>query len=202
MYCPMCGFEERQARQFCRKCGGDLRQVLTAIQNPDAAVSGRDEVYRAFASKIKESKTKDVRDLVEHTLPKLERLFESPQRKRLRELRAGLTWVSAGLGLALFFLLRHFSGSYGRPGENIFEAAALIAIASGLGYLISTWLFPIAAGHSSAISQARDASVFQSLAPAQHILNEPAMPLSSVTENTTRELETGRSEPGANSSAR
>jgi hypothetical protein len=193
----MCGFEERQARQFCRKCGGDLRQVLTAIQNADAAASGRDEIYRAFASKIKESKAKDVRDLVEHALPKLERLFESPQQKRVREIRAGITWAAAGIGLALFFLLRHLYGSPGRPAENLFEAAALVTIASGLGYLISTWLFSPPASLPTGISQMRDTNGFQSLPSSHHVVHEPPMPLSSVTENTTRELERGRSESDA-----
>jgi hypothetical protein len=74
MFCPACGFEERQARAFCRKCGGDLRQVLAALQNPDSADgSGRDDVYRALAARIKESKPKDVKELVEEVLPKIER---------------------------------------------------------------------------------------------------------------------------------
>lgn len=197
MYCPMCGFEERQARQFCRKCGGDLRHVLTAIQNADAAASGRDEIYRAFASKIKESKAKDVRDLVEHALPKLERLFESPQQKRVREIRAGITWAAAGIGLVLFFLLRLFTEPHGISAGDIFLSAALVAIASGLGYLISTWLFSPPASLPTGISQMRDTNGFQSLPSSHPVVHEPPMPLSSVTENTTRELERGRSESDA-----
>ena len=74
MFCPACGFEERQASAFCRKCGGDLRQVLAALQNPDSADGfGRDDVYRALAARIKESKPKDVKELVEEVLPKIER---------------------------------------------------------------------------------------------------------------------------------
>ena len=73
MFCPACGFEERQASAFCRKCGGDLRPVLAALQNPESAGSGRDEVYRSLAARIKDGKAKDVKELVEKVLPKIER---------------------------------------------------------------------------------------------------------------------------------
>jgi hypothetical protein len=201
MYCPACGFEERQARPFCRKCGGDLRPVLAALQNPDsAAASGRDEVYRALAAKIKDSKAKDVKELVEKVLPKIERLFESPEQKRVREVRAGVTWACAGLGLALFFLLRHFAGFYGTKEENILLPAALIAILTGLGHVLSAWLFPAPVGRASGFLPGRDPSELPGLPGGQQSGSESTAQPSSITENTTRELEVTRAASRTDSS--
>ena len=35
MFCPDCGMEDRQANQFCRACGIDLRRVRLAVESPD-----------------------------------------------------------------------------------------------------------------------------------------------------------------------
>jgi hypothetical protein len=200
MFCPACGFEERQARAFCRKCGGDLRPVLAALQNPDSAAgSGRDEVYRALAARIKESKTKDVKELVEEVLPKIEQLFETPEQRRVREVRAGITCACAGLGLTLFFLLRHFAGSFGTPFENILLAGALVAIIGGLGYVFSAWLFPAPGGRSLGLWHGRDTNELRGLLAGQQSVSESTAPPASITENTTRELEGMRVVPGADS---
>jgi hypothetical protein len=190
MFCPACGFEERAARQFCRKCGGDLRPVLAALQNPESASgSGRDEVYRALAARIKDGKAKDVKELVEKVLPKIERLFESPEQKRVREVRTGVTLACAGLGLALFFFLRHFAGFYGTKEENFLLPAALIAILSGLGYVLSAWLFPVPEGRAPGFLPGRGTNELQGLVGGQQSGSESTAQPSSITENTTRELE-------------
>ena len=58
MYCPSCGSEERQASQYCRACGTDLRPVRVSLEKPDSitasAVTAREEVGRAVADKIRE----------------------------------------------------------------------------------------------------------------------------------------------------
>ena len=45
MFCPSCGSEERQASQYCRACGTDLRPVRVSLERPDSvtasAVSAR-----------------------------------------------------------------------------------------------------------------------------------------------------------------
>ena len=190
MYCPACGFEERQARQFCRNCGGDLRPVVAALQNPDsAAASGRDEIYRALAARIRESKTKDVKELVEQVLPKIEQLFETPEQKRIREVRTGIATACAGVGLALFFLLRYLVGWHGTPFENILLAGALIAIISGLGYLLTAWLLPASAGGAQGSLKGSDTNQLLGLPAAQQSVYESTRAPSSITENTTRELE-------------
>jgi len=61
MFCPECGIEERHSNQFCRACGSDLRRVRSAVESPDtitaSAVSARDEIGRAIAAKIRETRT-------------------------------------------------------------------------------------------------------------------------------------------------
>src|SRR2546425_6524742 len=51
MFCPSCGSEERQASQYCRACGTDLRPVRVSIERPDSitasAVSAREEIGRS-----------------------------------------------------------------------------------------------------------------------------------------------------------
>jgi hypothetical protein len=176
------------------------------LQNPDStAASGRNEVYRALAARIKESKTKDIKELVEEVLPKIEQLFETPEQKRVRDVRAGITFTCAGLGLALYFLLRHFvnlasfAGSYGTPFENILLAGALVALVGGLGYVFSAWLFPATAGRAPGLSDGRDTNELWGLLAGQQSVSESTAPPSSITENTTRELEGRRAAPGANS---
>ncbi len=78
MFCPECGIEERQANQFCRGCGTDLRRVRTAVEEPDritaASVSARDEIGRAIAAKIRDSRTADELAVVaEEVLPQVEK---------------------------------------------------------------------------------------------------------------------------------
>ena len=55
MFCPSCGSEERQASQFCRACGTDLRAVHMGLERPDSitasAESAREEIGRAVAER-------------------------------------------------------------------------------------------------------------------------------------------------------
>ena len=54
-HCPTCGAEQLQRTPFCRKCGADLRGIPIALAQPEivTGASGRDEVLRAIAAKIK-----------------------------------------------------------------------------------------------------------------------------------------------------
>src|SRR5881227_1219771 len=58
MFCPSCGSEERQASQYCRACGTDLRSVRVSLERPDSvtasAVSARADIGRAVADRIRE----------------------------------------------------------------------------------------------------------------------------------------------------
>lgn len=100
--------EEKQANQFCRACGTDLRTVRRAVESPDtitaSAASARDEIGRAVAFKIREAQSAaELAVVAENVLPELEKFLESPAEKRLRRMRVGTLISSIGLGAALAF---------------------------------------------------------------------------------------------------
>src|SRR6266550_2647904 len=106
MFCPSCGSEERQATQFCRACGLDLRVVRMSIERPDSitasAVSARDEIGRAVAEKIRDVEdAHELKKVAEDVLPQIEKFLESPEEKRLRRMRAGVVVSSIGVGFAV-----------------------------------------------------------------------------------------------------
>jgi len=106
MYCPECGIEERQANQFCRACGTDLRNVRVAVETPDSitasAVSARDEIGRAVAAKIRETQgAYELKKVAEDVLPEIEKFLESPEEKRMRRMRTGMIISMIGLGAAI-----------------------------------------------------------------------------------------------------
>lgn len=106
MFCPSCGSEERQASQFCRACGTDLRTVRAGLEHPDSitasAVSAREEIGRAVAQKIREIEDpRYLRRITERVLPRIEKFLESPEEKRLRRLRKGTVMALVGLGVGV-----------------------------------------------------------------------------------------------------
>src|SRR5437879_13224479 len=106
MFCPSCGSEERQATQFCRACGTDLRAVRVTLEQPDSitasAVSAREEIGRAMADKIREVEdTRDLKRVAEDVLPQIEKFLESYEEKRLRRVRAGVIVAASGLGTGI-----------------------------------------------------------------------------------------------------
>src|SRR5215467_12269540 len=110
MFCPSCGSEERQASQYCRACGTDLRVVRVSLERPDSitasAVSARDEIGRAVAQKIREVQdARELKKVAEDVLPQIEKFLESPEEKKLRRVRSGVIVAASGLGAAIFFIL-------------------------------------------------------------------------------------------------
>ncbi len=108
MFCPSCGLEGEQSNQFCRACGTNLRPVRSALETPDnitaSAISAREEIGRAIALKIQETKSaKELATVVEDVLPEIEKFLESPEEKRLRRLRKGMMVSSIGVGAAIVF---------------------------------------------------------------------------------------------------
>jgi hypothetical protein len=148
MFCPSCGSEERQATQFCRACGTDLRVVRAGIEHPDSitasAVSAREEIGRAVAQKIREIDDPHyLRRVTERILPQIEMFLESPEEKRLRRLRRGTVMALVGLGVGVPSLVL----SATNPKDDIFAFLALLIIlagvtfAVGLGLVINGLLF-------------------------------------------------------------
>jgi hypothetical protein len=79
-------------------------QIATGPVDP--AVTAREDIGRAVAAKIRDLKTaKELSKVVEEVLPQVEKFLESPEERRLRRLRTGLTMQAVGLGACAFFLL-------------------------------------------------------------------------------------------------
>jgi len=148
MFCPSCGSEERQASQFCRACGTDLRTVRAGLEHPDSitasAVSAREEIGRAVAQKIREIESaRDLRRVAERVLPKIEKFLESPEDKRLRRLRAGMTTALIGLGVAVpaIILLAATNKDDAAAFLGFIVLLAAVTFATGVGLVLYGLLF-------------------------------------------------------------
>src|SRR5437660_9864552 len=144
MFCPSCGSEERQASQYCRACGTDLRPVRVSIERPDSitasAVSAREEIGRAVAEKIREVEDSgDLKRVAEDVLPQIEKFLESPEEKRLRRVRAGVVTAASGLGASVLIFLVSMQAHDLIP----FIALGLVAFFVGLGLIINGLIFTV-----------------------------------------------------------
>jgi hypothetical protein len=213
MFCPSCGSEERQASQYCRACGTDLRPVRVSLERPDSitasAVSARAEIGHAVAQKIREvGDSRDLKRVAEDVLPQIEKFLESPEEKRLRRMRAGVVLSSIGVGVtALMFLMalvanpNDVQGFFGGAGMGI------IIFCLGLGLLLNAVLFTRprkgVQDHSAdaqeqnlldesyAAPQLRPGNEISAAVRAQTTSNL-AQPRGSVTEHTTLHLKSDR----------
>src|SRR5882724_13677275 len=147
MFCPSCGSEERQASQFCRACGTDLRVVRVSLERPDSitasAVSAREDIGRAVAARIREVEDAgELKQVAEDVLPQIEKFLESYEEKRLRRVRAGVIVAASGLGTGLLGLVLALALN----GEDAQSASLIIgdgavAFAIGLGLMLNGMMF-------------------------------------------------------------
>ncbi len=196
MFCPNCGLEERQTNQFCRACGADLRVVRSLIERPDSitasAATAREEIGRAFASKIREADTAvELKIVAEDVLPQIEKFLESPAEKRLRRVRTGTLITCIGLGAAIGFFI---AAALTAERELVFLAGlGIVAFFVGIGFLINGLLFTTP---KKLLSDNSDEARTQRAIDSQTVsnTNELQMPearaqfIPSVTEHTTRHL--------------
>jgi len=214
MFCPSCGSEERQASQFCRACGSDLRAVRVSIERPDSitasAVTARQEIGRAVAEKIRAVEdAHELKKVAEDVLPQIEKFLESYEEKRLRRVRAGIITAASGLGAAILGLVM---SAVLRSAD--IEAAVLIfglgtiAFAIGLGLVLNGLLFTrprkSVADHSSdaemqnlldagyVAPQLKPSDQAQPSFRSQTTSNLSQTSGSSITEHTTHHLKTER----------
>ena len=209
MYCPACGSEERQLSQYCRACGTDLRAVRITLERPDAitasAVSARDEIGRAVAEKIRQTKSaEDLHLVAEDVLPEIEKFLESPDERRLRRLRAGIIVACIGLGACLGGLA--VSASVEDKGFIVVIIPGLVAFFIGLGILLNGLIFTVprkqladhtdAARSQQALDNVAHQTAFQNALPnsetATNELERNRHRPPSVTENTTHQLKVDR----------
>lgn len=204
MFCPSCGSEERQASQYCRACGTDLRAVRVSLERPDSitasAVSAREEIGRAVAQKIREVEdARELKKVAEDVLPEIEKFLESPEEKRLRRMRVGVILSSIGFGGTIMMVLM---STIARPAdlEGFMggAGASIVLFFIGLGFLLNAFFFTRPRKDVSDHSvDGRAQNVLDTdYAPppqlrAQTTSNLTA-PAASVTEHTTLHLKSDR----------
>jgi hypothetical protein len=198
MFCPDCGLEDKQSNQFCRACGTDLRTVRTALERPDSitasAASARDEIGRAIAAKIRDSKSPaELAVVAENVLPEVEKFLESPEEKRLRRMRNGIILSSIGAGTALgvgfvsmFVLIKDF--------ELIFllALAGVVAFFFGVGIMLNGLFLTVPKKDLPDRSSEADSQRKLDVGRAETsdlILPATSDVFSSVTEHTTQHLQ-------------
>ncbi|MGZ8847924.1 MAG: hypothetical protein ACXW3C_15810 [Pyrinomonadaceae bacterium] len=204
MFCPSCGSEERQASQFCRACGTDLRAVRVSLERPDSvtasAVSAREEIGRAVAAKIREvHDARELKKVAEDVLPEIEKFLESPEEKRMRRIRSGVVVAAAGLGGTIFMVL--MSAFLRGPDSETFMGVAGMGVACfliGIGLIINALFFTKPrqkledhSADAQAQSVADTGYASPQLLKAQTTSNL-TQPANSVTEHTTLHLKSDR----------
>ena len=203
MFCPSCGSEERQASQFCRACGTDLRRVRVTLEKPDSitasAVTAREEIGRAVAQKIREVEdAEELKRVTDHVLPGIEKFLESYEEKKLRRVRAGVIVAAAGLGGAVFFILMSkFLHDPDAESLMAFSGLGITAFLIGIGLIINALAFTKPPqGVADRSSDARSQNLLDAgyTAPPSQLRSPTTSNLvqPSVTENTTLHLKSDR----------
>jgi len=204
MFCPSCGSEERQASQYCRACGTDLRHVRVSLERPDSitasAVSARDEIGRAVAQKIREvGDARELKKVAEDVLPEIEKFLESPEEKRLRRMRVGTIISTIGLGATIGMLIMSYAAQAAdKEGFMLASGLGVVTFFIGLGFLLNALFFTRVrkdVNDQSADAQAQNVLDSTYTAPSQlrgQTTSNLGQSPGSVTEHTTLHLKSDR----------
>jgi hypothetical protein len=194
MFCPGCGLEEKNANQFCRACGADMRIVRTALERPDtitaSAESAREEIGRSIAAKIRGTHSaRELAVVAEDVLPEIEKFLESPAEKRMRRIRKGTIISFIGVGTAVAFTLVSI---FVKEDLLILAGMGVVCFFIGLSFFVNGLLFTVP--KKSLEDRSEDADTQRALDVAdpqttnEFVLPENRSLFSSVTENTTKHL--------------
>ncbi|MEP6947219.1 MAG: zinc ribbon domain-containing protein [Acidobacteriota bacterium] len=192
MYCPECGIEERNANQFCRACGTDLRRVRSAVEAPDSitasAVSARDEIGRAVAARIRDTQNAyELKKVAEDVLPEIEKFLESPEDKRLRRMRVGTIISLVGIGATAGMTVAAIAS--GNMEMLTIAAMGVVAFFIGIAFLLNGIFLSVPkqklADRTGDAERQRELDVAEI---REYALMDPPQSYVSVTENTTRHL--------------
>jgi hypothetical protein len=214
MFCPGCGSEERQASQYCRACGTDLKTVRAGLEHPDSitasAVTAREEIGRAIAHRIREiADARDLKRVADRVLPRIEKFLESPEEKRLRRLRTGMITglIGLGVGVPAIVLAATSFNSDTLAILSIVLVVAAVTFAAGLGLVLNgLWFSRPGQSLADKSVEARTQDLLDAgYAPPPIVTSEARPQLrsqttstlapargSSVTEGTTHHLKTER----------
>ncbi len=193
MFCPSCGMEERFSNQFCRACGADLRPVRLAVSKVDgitaSAISAREEISRAFAQKIRDTRHgADMKIVAEDVLPQIEKFLESPEERRLRRIRVGSIISFIGLGAAIAFSI---IASIKDDELLVVAGAGFITLCIGLAFVINGLLFTVPKKElaNNTFEGENQRQLDQLSADTNELILPPSSQLfTSVVEETTQHL--------------
>lgn len=121
--------------------------MRVSLERPDSitasAVSAREDIARAVAEQIRSlDDTRDLKQIAEDVLPKLEKFLESPEEKRLRRVRAGVIVAAAGVGFsAIMALLAAVSQGSDEAGFIAALGFGVAAFFIGIGLIINALAF-------------------------------------------------------------
>jgi hypothetical protein len=173
--------------------------VRGAIAQPDSitasAASARDEIGRAIAAKIRESRTaEELAVVADEVLPEVEKFLESPEERRMRRMRVGTLLACIGLGVALgVALIAYFIPM--KDFELLFflSLAGVVTFFLGLAFVLNG-IFLTVPGKALS-DKSSDADKQRELDGVKVQTNDLALPegtppslFTSVTENTTQHL--------------
>ncbi len=166
-----------------------MPDIITA-----SAETAREEIGRAFASKIRDAQTAgDLKIVAEDVLPQIEKFLESPAEKRLRRMRLGTLISSIGLGAAIAFSLVSFFSK--DDGILMLAGMGLVTVFIGLSFVINGLLLTVpkkdVSDKSSEAQHQRELDAHRNepdVETNELALPEANQPVASVTEQTTRHL--------------
>jgi hypothetical protein len=177
-----------------------MRVIRTALAMPDSitasAASAREEIGRAVAAKIRETRSaKELAKVTEEVLPEIEKFLESPEEKRLRRMRVGMILSSVGLGVAIALsIVRAFENKE----EFLFLAGlGLVTFFIGIGFILNGVFLTVPKRSLPDRDPPIEPDALTAHQP-QSFLEMPARPEtndlfpSSVTEHTTKHLKENR----------
>lgn len=199
MFCPNCALEDHNQSQFCRACGTELHIVRNTLERNDvitnSAVTAREEIGRAIAARISEMRSsRDLRRLAEDILPQVEKFLETPEERRMRNLRGGVVTAAVGLGAILsFFLLISLIRDHDMKVLSLFGAGGgTVILLVGLGLIINArWFTVLPKVTSPTIGTVKKQILADRISTGSIQQEPPAQTpskIASVTEGTTREL--------------
>lgn len=177
-----------------------MRIVRDAMSSPDnitaSAASARDEIGRAIAAKIRETRSADeLAKVTEEVLPQIEKFLESPEEKRLRRLRTGTIISSIGIGVAIALSI---VSAFKNKEEFMFLAGlGLITFFIGLGFILNGVFLTVPKRSLQERNPNFEPDALPSAQQPQSFLEMPARAetndlFPSVTEHTTKHLKNDR----------
>lgn len=192
MFCPSCGIETRESLKFCKQCGVNLRR----IQGVMGKGGGGSRVHSAVSW--------DQVALEEYQEERERKKKNTPEEKRLNEIKTGVITSSVGLGVMIFLslLFDAIANTVSGPQASILRSlwsVGLVPFLVGLGIIfnglvIGRKLVELKRQQEQSAPQPLFSSVpgtspVPQLSEAfQPAIGQPAITEYSVTESTTTKL--------------